>query len=130
VHEYKGSFFFSSPLFVANVSRLFLDTVRENLEIIIFPVSDKVNSFQWEPQFVAEEHLEDEYISRAMTIENDANGNGKVSRTHTAQQRDYHRIRYHEYMHRLRLYRDKITPLTLSVIPKGDVLIVEEGSNN
>lgn len=129
VREYKGSYFFTGPLFVANVSRLFLDTVRKNFEIVVFPESDAATSFCWEPEFVAEEYLEEEYISRAMMVENSTN-EGKLSRIHAAQQRDYHRARYREYMHRLRLYRDKITPLVLSITLRGTGLVVEEGETN
>jgi hypothetical protein len=124
IQERNGSLFFASPLFAANVSRLFIDTVRENLEIIVFPTSDKP-TFCWEPQFVAMEYIEALYVSRAMVMEGESKSKG-TSRAHIIQQREYHRARFHEYMHRLRLFHDKTVPLSLTIMPSDGFLNIEE----
>ncbi len=69
VKKTNGIHVFTEPLFARGVSRLFLDVVRESIQIVITaePRTSK-ESIPWSLEFVNQERLEDIYVSRSLAL--------------------------------------------------------------
>lgn len=69
VKKNNGIFVFSEPLFARGVSRLFLDVVRESMQIVITaePRTSK-ESLPWSWEFVNPEKLENIYVNRSLAL--------------------------------------------------------------
>ena len=111
----KDGFCIRGQLYAANVSRLFLDVVKEYLQVVILPINNERTLYCWEPQFVAEKHLENAYVARALAEEGIPVGNDKGSHSSREQQEEYHRIRFREYVRNFTLCRSQDEPLFLKI---------------
>jgi hypothetical protein len=69
----NGMKIISTPLYAKGVSRLFLETVRDMIQLVVIasPVSEK-EQLEWHVQFMYSQELEDRYVAKAMAIWNDA----------------------------------------------------------
>jgi len=109
--------YISRPLFVSDVSRVFLDIVRDWIELVI--IADPKNSgeaLRWEVQFIDPKLLEDQYVSALL-----ASGQlGQVAmpqqspiavsssqKTHLALRERFLRSRFREYMQKFCLYESR-----------------------
>jgi hypothetical protein len=99
------------PLFVKNVSQLFLEIVKDNIEIdIIASSSSERESMEWGVSFSNEIQLENTYVAFLLS-------NHKSSGTYQTdnQQREkYLRQRFRTYLQRFSLYLSPEDPLELS----------------
>ena len=132
VQEQKGEHFLKGSLFATNVSRLFLDTVKDYLQIVILPTNKNGTVFCWEPQFIAEGYLEDAYVKKAIAEESFLPPHEKVTRSLRASEEEYHRLRFRDYMQRFQLYRSQNTPLSLVICggPEGLTIREENSGGN
>jgi hypothetical protein len=94
------------PLFLGDVSRLFLDIVKNNMEVIIVAAPNEEREFlQWSLEFVNQRELEDTFVSLLMTDHNDpANHKKREGRL---------RRRFREYMQGVEVLKDKGQRLVL-----------------
>lgn len=92
----------SLALYVRNVSRLFLDLVTENMEIVIIaaPKSER-DLLQWSVEVVNARELEDMYV--AFLLSNFVNSSNSLP-VSTTRKEVVLRNRFREYMQRLILY--------------------------
>lgn len=69
----NGMKIISTPLYAKGVSRLFLETVRDMIQLVVIasPVSEK-EQLDWHVQFMYSQELEDRYVAKAMAIWNDS----------------------------------------------------------
>lgn len=69
VKKTNGIYAFTAPLFARGVSRLFLDIVRESIQIVITaePRTSK-ESLPWSIEFINPEKLEEIYVSRSLAL--------------------------------------------------------------
>ncbi len=119
-----------SPLYVSDVSRLFLDIVKDRIEVVIVPeLRDNTYLFSYQVQFIDPKVLEDEYILRMMppvtapAVEASSGGAmqrmlsktqaskssptvpmlNSYARQHQAMRENFLRTRFREYMQRFQL---------------------------
>ena len=117
---------------VSAVSRLFLDIIRENIEIVIVPaVKDGVVTFHWNVELIDSNQLEEKYVSDALSNEFDAEssvGGIKVFRQYLKQREEYLRSQFREYLKALSLFASPTTAfgLTITSDSLGAVSIKEE----
>ncbi len=133
VKQQHGVFYIDKHLYVNSVSRLFLDIVRERLEIVIVSVAKESKpSFHWDVQFINSHQLEEAYVTIALSSEFDTDthiGSPTTLRQHLAEREKYLRSRFREYMSSFLLFSAKDTPLCLSITRDGDgTVVVEEAS--
>lgn len=109
------------PLYVREVSRLFLDVVRDNLEITIqaAPRTER-ELLQWSIQFINAEELESRYVSLLTkdTVEEDD------PEWRILERERYLRNRFREYMRAFTLVVDD-HPLRLQVKLQGNTIEVQ-----
>jgi hypothetical protein len=123
MHSKKGVFLFSLPLVTYNVSRTFLDIIKENIEIaiIVDPKGEKKN-LQWSVEFLDPIALENRYvdffISASKKSKSPFNG---------ALKEKYLRQRFKDYMQKFALYRSLNQQLRLENTLEDHKVIVREG---
>lgn len=96
--------FLSVPLFARDVSRLFLEVVEDNLEIIIIAEEKSdLAALHWSLQVVDPHILEDTYVNTL--ISHNAGGTLKSNEPrHTKKRENHLRMRFREYLQKLVLY--------------------------
>ncbi len=105
----------TAPLMASGVSHLFLDTVKDMLELVIVasPKSERENLL-WNVQFMYPQELEDRYVAKALAS----------SKEETTAQEDYLRNRFRNYMNRFRLYAPNRKKLALKIELQGNAISV------
>ena len=127
----KGVYNITQRLFVSEVSKLFLDIVRDRLEVIIVPaMKEQAVEFRWSALFVDPKRLEETYVTLALANELDADIHveGDIAlQQHLSEREHFFRARFQNYMRRFFLYKEKDVPLTLTITkdPSGHVLVEE-----
>ncbi|EFB41155.1 MULTISPECIES: CdaR family protein [Parachlamydia] len=103
--EKNGISIFSVPLYVKDVSRLFLDIIRDNLQIVVIAApKDEREILQWSIEIIDAHALEDTYVAYSLSaLPEDKN----VSALSSKRQETLLRERFREYVQRLALY---VTP--------------------
>lgn len=117
-----GLTYFSTPLYAEGVSRLFLDIVRENMEITVVaaPKSER-EKLLWSIDFVNPHELEDTYV--AFLIANLNNGKNKLE-TFSKNKEAMLRNRFREYLQKTSLYTSKDQALKLKCRLEGNKIEV------
>lgn len=114
----------SFPVSIHGVSRLFLEIVKEHMEIVIVasPKSER-GSLDWSVQFLGAQELENRYVSKMLSELSDE------TREIQPQMRDeYLRNRFRRYMNHLRLYNQKKEKLSLDIQLEASAVSVREKS--
>lgn len=90
------------PLFVNNVSKLFVDIVKDNLEleIVVAPKTER-EKLEWAVGFVDSAHLEDTYV--AFLLSNSSTG-ARSAQTKAHEREIFFRQRFRNYMQNFTLY--------------------------
>lgn len=113
---------FTKPVFAKEVSRLFIDVVRNSIEIVILAApKDKRKVLAWSLQFINPHELEDTYV--AMSLGNVSVNKGLNTPISIAHE-EVLRKRFREYMQRLTLYLPNGKKLHLKSIVDGDLIRV------
>lgn len=120
VTKKEGIPFLTSTLFVRNVSRMFLDIVRDHIEVVAIasPISEK-QFLAWSVQFLSTEDLENRYVSTLLppTV------TGAPARRLKA--REYYlRNRFREYMRSFTLMKPNEQRFKLRVAIQGNEIEV------
>lgn len=102
---------FNSPLYAQGVSRLFLDTVKDMVQMVIIasPKAER-DTLLWNVQFMYPHELEDRYVAKVMSESND-----EVYDVQPHLLEDYLRNRFRSYMNRFRLYTSNNNKLSLKI---------------
>lgn len=127
IKEENGVFFLTTTLYVRDVSRLFLDVVKDNLEIVIVadPPADEKLSLPWSVQFVNPAALENTYVELATAELND-----KRMKELEPQLRDnYLRNRFRNYMRQLELFTAPDKILQLDIKLKDNSFVIKKVSS-
>lgn len=109
----QGIFTLNLPVYTRDVSRLFLDVCRDQLELVIIAPDDPSLSANWGVQFVDPRQLENEYIRRHFPRGGDSGG-----------RESYLRNRFRSYMQRFELYKSFERKLNLKVHRQGDGIVL------
>lgn len=126
VQEKNGESFFKEPLFAAHVSRLFLESVKNYLQIVILPANKTATTFCWEPQFIAEGYLEEAYVKKAFAEGSLFAAQDKNAPSYLTQLDEYHRARFRDYMRNFQLFRGQNVPLSLVIYQSKKGLSIQE----
>ena len=107
----NGIKLFNVPLYAQGVSRLFLETVKDMIQMVIIaaPKSER-ETLLWSTQFMYPHDLEDRYVAKVMSESND-----EVFDVQPHLLEDYLRNRFRSYMSRFRLYTPNHTKLSLKI---------------
>jgi hypothetical protein len=110
------------PLFAQGVSRLFLETVKDMIQIIIIaaPKSER-ESLQWMTQFVYPHDLEDRYVAKVMSESTD-----EAAGVQPHLREDYLRNRFRSYMNKFRLYTPSGKKLKLKIELQANAISVTQ----
>lgn len=114
---------FTKTLYAAEVSRLFLDVVKNSIEIVIVAApKSKRKVLAWSVQFIQPRDLEDTYV--AFSIANTASIKGMQGAI-PKKQEELLRKRFRDYMQKMTLYLSKNKKLHLkSTIENDKIWIV------
>ena len=101
IHQQNEISLFSQPLYVKDVSRLFLDIVRDNIEIVIIAApKNEREILQWSVEIIDSKEMEDTYVAYVIADQKD---NG----THisdTKKREELLRKRFRDYQQKLSLF--------------------------
>lgn len=119
----KGTPLISYPLYANGIDHLFLETVRDMIEIVVIvaPKSER-KLLDWSVQFVNPRLLEDRYVAKLMTDVSDH----VIRVLQPALREEYLRNRFRSYMNRFQLFRADDSKFDLTVSLKDHQIQVEE----
>lgn len=121
IHIREGVAIFTKPLFSAEVSRLFLDVVRNSMQIVIIAApKNQRKVLSWSLQFIQPRDLEESYV--AFSIANATTSKGLYETNE--EKNDLLRRRFRDYMQRMTLYIDQNKKLHLKSTIEGDQIRV------
>jgi hypothetical protein len=111
---------FNAPLYAQGVSRHFLETVKDMVQMVIIasPKSER-ETLLWNAQFMYPHELEDKYVAKVMSESNDI-----VYDVQPHLLEDYLRNRFRSYMNRFRLYTPDNHKLSLKIELKANAILV------
>ncbi len=111
---------FNAPLYAQGVSRHFLETVKDMVQMVIIaaPKSER-ETLLWNAQFMYPHELEDRYVAKVISESSDI-----VSDLQPHLLEDYLRNRFRNYMNRFRLYTPDCHKLSLKIELQGSVISV------
>lgn len=123
MQEKSGITIFTKPLFSKDVSRLFLDVVRNSLEIVIIAApKSKREVLAWSLMFISPRDLEDTYV--AFSFANFAVQKDLVTGMIPKKQEEMLRKRFRDYMQRMTLLLANGKKLHIKSTIDGDTVRV------
>jgi hypothetical protein len=107
------------PLYAKGVSDLFVQIVKDNIEIVLtFPQKIDSKYLEWSVLFINPKMLEDHYVSLVMSDIND----DETKELQPEIRQKYLRNRFRNYMNRFQLFYGNQKPLDLSIEIKNNQL--------
>ncbi len=118
-----GTLMITKPLSVKGVSRLFLEIVRDMIQIVIIaePVRDQT-LLPWSLQFVNSRELEDEYVKLLQVKE----GDEEIKSLQPELREEYLRNRFRSYMNRFQLFKPNDVKFDIRPVVQGSTVKVQE----
>lgn len=116
--------FLDRQLFAYEVSQLFMETVKDFMQITIItlpPGSEK--PLRWSVEFLQPQTLENRYVSY---LENQYRENFPDNGHHSKELEERWRNRFRQFMQTLRLYKSRRQQLELNLRYEDDNIVVEE----
>jgi hypothetical protein len=134
--ETQGVTVIRKPLYVSEVSRLFLDVVRDRLEIVIIADPKSVGRpLRWEVQVIDPQALEEKYVSHLLLT---GKGFDQVpvspmtqaaissQKVRLKERERYLRDRFHAYLKKFRLYDAENEPFHFHAFLKPNQIVIQE----
>ena len=124
LHDVNGIKLIQKPLFVRGVSHLFVDLVRNKLQIsITFTPENKKRPIDWGVIFINQRTMENQYVSKFMSDSSDELIHGLLP----SLREEYLRNRFRSYMNHFKLYNSNDTNFELDIkLENGEVSILEK----
>lgn len=124
VEKKNGLKILTTPLYVRDVSRLFLDVVKDNLLLTIIAVPNSVqDDLNWAVEFIDEKALENAYVEASLKeIESIHRDNASFSK---ASEQSI-RYRFRDYLRNLQLFTKNGKPLELKAFQKDHKITLEQ----
>lgn len=121
----RGIKVLSPPIFAKGVSSMFLNVIKDMMEIsIILSSSDKHDGIHWSVHFVNPKLLEDRYVSTMMTDVFDE----EIRSMHPRFREEYLRNRFRNYMNRLQLFTKDEKALDFGFEIRGKEVMIRDAS--
>lgn len=112
IHQKNDLKLFTMPLYVRDVSHLFLDIISDNIEIVIVAAPKNERDFlAWSLEVIDPNELEDTYV--AILVAHLANSKNEHVNMHSKRKEAVLRKRFREYLQRLTLYAEPDIKLIL-----------------
>lgn len=112
------------PLHVRDVSRLFLDVVRDNLLLMIIAAPKSTqDALNWAVEFIDEKLLEDAYVSASLK---EGEGIHKDNELFSKYNEQAIRYRFRDYLRKLQFYTSEGEPLNLKATWGASEFILEQ----
>lgn len=109
-----------TPLYAQGVSRLFLDTVKDMIQLVVVAVpKSEQDTLLWNIQFMYPYELENRYVAKVLSESND-----ELADVQPRLREDYLRNRFRSYMNRFRLYTQDRKKLALKIELEADAISV------
>lgn len=122
IHKKLGVAIFTKPLFAAEVSRLFLDVVRNSIEIVIVAApKNKRKVLAWSLQFIQPRDLEDTYVASSIANATPSKG---IPTAIPKKKEELLRKRFRDYMQRMTIFLANEKKLHLKNTVEGDQIRV------
>ncbi len=123
VHENNGIFTIKTPLYAKGTDRLFLQIVKDWIQIVIVAAPKSSNqSLEWSLQFIDSPQLENEYVSSLMSDVSDEN----IRSMRPSLREEYLRNRFRSYMNRFELFRSEDVRFEIDALINGEFVDIEE----
>lgn len=121
----NGTPLISSPLYANGVDNLFLEIVRNRIEIVIIvdPKSER-KLLDWSVQFAGTHQLENNYVAKLMPDISDRD----LSLLQPTLREEYLRNRFRSYMNRFQLFRSSDNKFDMRMTLQGNKIHIEEES--
>ncbi|MFT3832652.1 MAG: hypothetical protein QM711_04940 [Micropruina sp.] len=118
-----GTYIFKKPLYAREVSRLFIEVIRDSIEIVIVasPKNER-NILVWSIEYINPRGLEDTYV--AFSITNSLTNKGNQVSGIPKKKEELLRRRFREYMRRMMLYLTETRKLHIKGSLEGDQIKV------
>jgi hypothetical protein len=118
--EKEKVFFITEALYVDDVSRLFLDIVRDHIEVVIIASKkDAQTPLQTSVEFVDPQALEEQYVKLLLSTTKEIIGSQALQREHIL------RLRFREYMQRFQLLSAKNKPIVIKPFLTATGIVVK-----
>lgn len=110
------------PLLAKGVNDVFINVVRNRMEIVAIYPPNQDGKLDWSVQFINPKELEDKYVSIVLSDSSDK----EIRELQPDLRQKYLRNRFRNYMNRFQLFRspDKMLDLTFEL--KGNQIVVSE----
>lgn len=125
IENKNGIKMITEPLFVRGVSSLFLNIVKDRMEIAITVNPNNENMLDWSVQFINPRVLEEKYIHAILSDTLDP----ELQELQPHLRDSYLRNRFRNYMNQLQLYKSDDSPLKLSPSLQGNVITLKDPGN-
>ncbi len=109
----------SVPLYSKGVSKIFLDVVKDMMEIII-SIDPSNNKFHWNVQAILPMELEEKYLAKFLQEEKEYLSHIKIDF-----QEDYIRNSFRKFLHRLKLWLSADEKLDLNIKLENNQVVVK-----
>jgi len=112
----------NAPLFAEGVSKLFLETVRDMIQVVVVaaPKSER-ETLLWNAQFINPHELENRYVAKVFA---ESEGEGHELQPHMREA--YLRNRFRSYMSRFRLYTPDHKKLSLKIELQANTISISQ----
>jgi hypothetical protein len=121
VESFYGIKRLAVPLYIAGVSRGFLEVVKDFLQItIIVDPRKEQQAHSWSIEVVNAQELEERFIQREMEEDYPQEGGSRSAAT----RREFYRRRFRHFLSHLSLYREDGQPLELDVEIKKKIIFL------
>ena len=116
----NGMKMISFPLYAQGVSRLFLETVKDMIQVVVIasPKSER-DTLLWSAQFMYPHELENRYIAKVLSEVSD-----EASEIQPHLREDYLRNRFRSYMNSFRLYTPNHNKLSLKIELQANTIAI------
>ncbi|MCH9608982.1 MAG: hypothetical protein S4CHLAM45_02770 [Chlamydiales bacterium] len=113
VEKKDGLKLLTTPLYVRDVSRLFLEVVRDNLLLAVIAVPDSVQkNLDWAVEFIDEKVLEDIFVKASLKELESIHQEKNSTFSQSSEQAS--RYRFRDYLRHLQLYTEDGQPLKIN----------------
>lgn len=121
IKQLQGLSLFTPEVYVHDITQEFLETIRENIEIVVTAAPDR-ELLDWSVEIINPHELEDIYVEKVFSSHPRAkDANPSVIRRRAS----LYRKRFREYMQKLQLYVSPEQPLVLEAILQNDSISVQ-----
>ncbi len=126
IESKNGIKLITQPLYVKGVSQLFLDVIKDMLEIAIIVNPSNEGKLEWNTQFINSRILEEKYLQY---VKSDATED-ELRDLQPYLRDNYLRNRFRNYMNRLKLYASEKEKFKFEPMIKGNYITVADNPQN